>query len=83
MFEPVHGSAPDIAGTGRANPLAAILSAGLMLEHLTQAQASEAVKNAVLEYLRAFPRQKHPIELGGEARTSEVGDTVASIIQRM
>ena len=83
MFEPVHGSAPDIAGTGRANPLAAILSAGLMLEHLAQVEASEAVKNAVLEYLRAFPRQRHPIELGGEATTSEVGDTVASIIQRM
>src|SRR6202035_5117914 len=51
MFEPVHGSAPDIAGKGIANPLAAILSAALMLEHLQETQAAEAVRRAVAKVL--------------------------------
>src|SRR5437016_6997539 len=47
MFEPVHGSAPDIAGRGIANPLAAVLSAGMLLEHLGQPRAAEALRKAV------------------------------------
>ena len=47
MFEPVHGSAPDIAGKGIANPLAAILSAKLMLDHLGQTKCAAAMQNAV------------------------------------
>ncbi|HEX3214479.1 MAG TPA: isocitrate/isopropylmalate family dehydrogenase, partial [Actinomycetota bacterium] len=44
MFEPVHGSAPDIAGTGRANPVAAVLSASLLLDHLGEREAAAAVE---------------------------------------
>jgi 3-isopropylmalate dehydrogenase len=51
LFEPVHGSAPDIAGTGRANPVAAVLSAALLLEHLGQRQAAAAVEAAAVAAL--------------------------------
>jgi len=83
MFEPVHGSAPEIAGTGRANPLAAILSASLMLEHLGEQQASGAVKDAVYRYLRDSSSCELPIELGGSKTTSQVGDAVRSMIEEM
>src|SRR5438034_4492113 len=53
MFEPVHGSAPDIAGKGISNPLAAILSAGMMLEHLGLSAAAKAVHEAVAKVLKA------------------------------
>src|SRR5947209_16308564 len=63
MFEPVHGSAPDIAGKGIANPLAAILSAGMLLEHLGLSAAAAAVRRGVTEVLRAgAPRTP---DLGG------------------
>src|SRR2546429_2555661 len=52
MFEPVHGSAPDIAGKGIADPLAAILSAGLMLDHLGLNKSATAVRNAVSAILK-------------------------------
>jgi len=83
MFEPVHGSAPEIAGTGKANPLAAILSAGLMLEHLGEREASDAVKNAVYRYLRDSSSCELPIELRGSKTTSQVGDAVRSMIEEM
>src|SRR5262249_57891452 len=51
MFEPVHGSAPDIAGQGVADPLAAVLSAGLMLDHLGLAAAAAALRAAVAHVL--------------------------------
>jgi 3-isopropylmalate dehydrogenase len=51
LFEPVHGSAPDIAGTGRANPVAAVLSAALLLEHLGEAEAAAAVEAAAVAVL--------------------------------
>jgi tartrate dehydrogenase/decarboxylase/D-malate dehydrogenase len=54
MFEPVHGSAPDIAGKGISNPMAAILSAGLMLDHLGLAAAATAVRNAVAAVLNGL-----------------------------
>jgi len=56
LFEPVHGAAHDIAGTGRANPLAAIRSAALMLEHLGEADAAERVSKAVSAYLAEHSR---------------------------
>ena len=74
LFEPVHGSAPDIAGKGVANPLAAILSAGLMLEHLGLGPAATAVRNAVAKVLRE--RKALPPDLGGKAKTVEVADAV-------
>jgi len=73
MFEPVHGSAPALAGTGRANPLAAILSAVLMLRHLGEAPAAEALENGVADYL-AGPDK--PWELGGRDSAEAVGSKV-------
>ena len=74
MFEPVHGSAPDIAGKGIANPLAAILSLAMMLDHLGQPRAAERVRGAVQQVLlAAAPRTP---DLGGQASTAEVGEAV-------
>ena len=70
LFEPVHGSAPDIAGTGRANPLAAIISATMMLEFLGEIGAAERITKAVADHRR----QSHT-EVG--ASTSQIGDAIA------
>jgi tartrate dehydrogenase/decarboxylase / D-malate dehydrogenase len=79
MFEPVHGSAPDIAGKGIANPLAAILSAGMMLEHLRLEAAANVVHKAVADLLAAGgPRSP---DLGGSATTSEVGNAIVERIE--
>ena len=78
MFEPVHGSAPDIAGRGIANPLAAILSAALMLEFLGEEQAAARVQAAVARVLREAPTRTP--DLGGHGRTSEVGDAVVAAL---
>jgi tartrate dehydrogenase/decarboxylase/D-malate dehydrogenase len=78
MFEPVHGSAPDIAGKGIANPLAAVLSAGLMLDHLGLEKSAAALRNAVARVL-AEARVRTP-DLGGKNTTTEMGDVVAAAI---
>jgi tartrate dehydrogenase/decarboxylase/D-malate dehydrogenase len=79
MFEPVHGSAPDITGRGIANPLAAILSAAMMLEHLQLDAAAAAIHRAVTEVLRSGgPRTP---DLKGTAKTSEVGQAVVTRIR--
>ena len=78
MFEPVHGSAPDIAGRGIANPLAAILSAAMMLEFLGEAPTAEQVQGAVARILQDG-RTRTP-DLGGRARTAEVGDAVVAAL---
>mgnify|MGYP005849044237 CR=1 FL=1 len=75
VFEPVHGSAPDIAGQGIANPLAAIRAGVMLLEHLGQVVAAQAVHRAVWQVLEHGP---HPPDLGGEARTEEVVRAVVS-----
>lgn len=77
LFEPVHGSAPDIVGKGIANPLAMCLSGALMLEHLGHREAAEALEKAVAEVVRKGPR---PPDLGGDARTSEVGRAVRAAL---
>jgi 3-isopropylmalate dehydrogenase len=77
MFEPVHGSAPKYAGTGRANPIGAVVSAALMLDDLGHAEAAAAVEAAVTAAVRNGPRTP---DLGGEATTSEVGDALASAV---
>jgi tartrate dehydrogenase/decarboxylase / D-malate dehydrogenase len=69
MFEPVHGSAPDIAGRGVADPIGAIWSAAMMLEHLGEAEAAHAVENAIAAALEHGPRTP---DLGGTATTAEV-----------
>ncbi|MDR1133081.1 MAG: isocitrate/isopropylmalate dehydrogenase family protein [Synergistaceae bacterium] len=76
MFEPVHGSAPDIAGTGRANPIAAILSGALLLRHLGLKRSANAVEKAVGDYLVSSPRRKFPFEFGGEFSCREVGGAI-------
>jgi 3-isopropylmalate dehydrogenase len=75
LFEPVHGSAPDIAGEGVANPSATILSAAMLLESLGYADEAQAVHTAVEDVLAAGPRTP---DLGGDASTDEV---TAAIIE--
>ncbi|MDR2528865.1 MAG: isocitrate/isopropylmalate dehydrogenase family protein [Synergistaceae bacterium] len=79
MFEPVHGSAPDIAGTGKANPLAAVLCAAMMLNHLGESEGARSVERALESYL-AEGGAKKPVELGGSALCAEVGDAVVKKI---
>lgn len=74
MFEPVHGSAPDIAGKGIANPLAAILSVALLLDHLKLPTAAAAVRKAVAAVLKAG-KPRTP-DLGGASRTAEMTEAV-------
>jgi tartrate dehydrogenase/decarboxylase / D-malate dehydrogenase len=74
MFEPVHGSAPDIAGQGIANPLGAIWSASLMLDHLGEADAAKHVLDAIEGVCREGILTR---DVGGSASTSDVGDAVA------
>jgi tartrate dehydrogenase/decarboxylase/D-malate dehydrogenase len=74
VFEPVHGSAPDIAGQGIANPAGAIWSAALMLEHLGEPAAGRAVMDALGTVCRDGPRTP---DVGGSATTREVGEAVA------
>lgn len=78
MFEPVHGSAPDIMGKGIANPMAAVLSAGMMLEHLGQPAAAEAVRRAVLRVLQEG--ETLTPDLGGTSSTSQVGDAIVNAL---
>ena len=74
MFEPVHGSAPDIAGQGIANPLAAILSSALMLDHLGESDAATRVRSAVAQVLQEG--NASTADVGGSATTEQVGDAV-------
>ncbi|HEU5180743.1 MAG TPA: 3-isopropylmalate dehydrogenase [Candidatus Polarisedimenticolia bacterium] len=73
LFEPVHGSAPKYAGQNVANPLGAILTAALMLEHLGRDAEARRIEQAVVSCIRA---QRTPKELGGTLGTCEVGDAV-------
>lgn len=75
MFEPVHGSAPDIAGSGRANPIAAIWSAALMLDWLGCKEASLDIQNA-LGRLTGDGRLRTP-DMGGDANTIQIAEAVA------
>jgi 3-isopropylmalate dehydrogenase len=74
MFEPVHGSAPAIAGKNIANPLGAILTAAMMFEHLGLQAEAQNIEAAVLEALR---QKKTTSDIGGTLGTREVGDWVA------
>ena len=80
MFEPVHGSAPDIAGTGKANPIAAILSGALMLRHLGLEKSASAIENAVSGYMTASQKRERPFEFSGEASCAMAGDSVVNRI---
>jgi 3-isopropylmalate dehydrogenase len=74
LFEPVHGTAPDIAGKGVVNPIGAILSASMMVRHLGQADMADAIEGAVESAIRAGDCTR---DLGGGLSTQEVGDAVA------
>jgi tartrate dehydrogenase/decarboxylase/D-malate dehydrogenase len=78
IFEPVHGSAPDIAGRGIANPIGAIWSAALMLEHLGEADGAQRMIAAIEAVCGEGTRTR---DLGGSATTSDVGDAVASRVR--
>jgi 3-isopropylmalate dehydrogenase len=73
LFEPVHGSAPDIAGKGTANPFAAVLTAALMMRHLGHAGAAERMEAAVR---RAVHEGQTTPDLGGSLSTAAAGDAV-------
>jgi tartrate dehydrogenase/decarboxylase/D-malate dehydrogenase len=74
MFEPVHGSAPDIAGRGIANPIGQIWAGAMMLDHLGHADAAAAVLGAIESVLLDGPRTR---DLGGAASTADVGAAIA------
>jgi len=77
MFEPIHGSAPDIAGKNIANPVGAILSTALMLEHLGEKEAAGDIRTATQEYLKTGPLSK---DLGGSGSTQEIGESILARI---
>jgi tartrate dehydrogenase/decarboxylase / D-malate dehydrogenase len=79
MFEPVHGSAPDIAGQGIANPIGQIWSAAMMLEHLGQIQAGRAIVTAIESVLGREDGPRTP-DLGGSANTETLGRAIAAAI---
>jgi tartrate dehydrogenase/decarboxylase/D-malate dehydrogenase len=78
MFEPIHGSAPDIAGKGIANPIGAMWAGALMLDHLGQRTVHDAILGAI-ERVVASRRTLTP-DLGGRATTSEVAKAIAGEI---
>ena len=76
MFEPVHGSAPDIAGKAIANPVAQIWSGAMMLEHLGEKEAAAAVEQAIFRVLAA--RDPLTPDIGGKAHTEDMGKAIAA-----
>lgn len=80
VFEPAHGSAPDIAGKGIANPVAALLSAAMMLDFAGFPDEAESLKGAVEEAIAAGQTTR---DLGGELGTSEVGDAVIRYLEKL
>ena len=79
VFEPVHGSAPKYAGLNKANPTALILSGALMLRHLGELAAADAVETAVREIIAAGETTTY--DLGGHAGTREFGEAVAGLVR--
>ena len=79
MFEPVHGSAPDIYGRGIANPIGQIWSGAMMLDHLGESAAAAAIEAAIAKVL-ADPKAPRTPDLGGKAGTKELGDAIAAAL---
>jgi 3-isopropylmalate dehydrogenase len=77
MFEPVHGSAPDLAGKNVANPMGAILSAAMMLDHLGLREPAQAMERAVVECVNADRTTR---DIGGTLGTRETGDAVVAAL---
>lgn len=80
MFEPVHGSAPDIAGKGIANPIGQIWSGALMLRHLGASEAADAIEDAIAATL-AESAVRTP-DIGGSSSTTELGEAIAQRVCR-
>jgi len=80
LFEPVHGSAPDIAGKGVANPIGQIWSAALMLEFLGFPQGHDMIVSAIEQVLASGPKTR---DLGGQASTVDVGRAIAQTVAQM
>ena len=78
MFEPVHGSAPDIAGTNRANPIGAVWSGALMLQHLGFPDAAQRLEAAIARTVREGATLTP--DLGGSATTVELGDAIVEAL---
>jgi tartrate dehydrogenase/decarboxylase/D-malate dehydrogenase len=80
LFEPIHGSAPDIAGESVANPVGSIWSTALMLEHLGHGDWAAAVQRAIQAAV-ASPATR-TVDLGGSASTQEAGDAIIALLDR-
>ncbi|NLV81906.1 MAG: isocitrate/isopropylmalate dehydrogenase family protein [Synergistaceae bacterium] len=80
MFEPVHGSAPDIAGTGRSNPIAAILSGAMMLDHLGEEEGARKINKAVSDFMENATNNELPFEFAGESTCEQVGKNISKYI---
>ena len=79
LFEPVHGSAPDIAGKGLANPTAMLLSAVMMLNYLEEKESADILDKAILKVLND---KKHLTgDLGGNSSTMEMAEAISNIIK--
>ena len=76
VFEPIHGTAPRLAGTGRANPMATILSAGMMLNWLGEHEAAQSIEDAVMQVL--IDGKVLTPDLGGNSKTSDIADAVSA-----
>jgi tartrate dehydrogenase/decarboxylase/D-malate dehydrogenase len=81
LFEPVHGSAPDIAGRGIANPIGQVWSAALMLDFLGHRDAHDAIVGAIEAVLADAQAPRTP-DLGGSAGTADLGRALAQAVQR-
>ncbi len=80
MFEPVHGSAPDIAGKGIANPIAQIWSGAMMLRHLGASEAADAIENGIADVLAKS--EVRTADIGGQATTKEMGAAIAARVNQ-
>ena len=78
MFEPVHGSAPDIAGQGIANPIGQIWSGAMMLDHLGHPEAAKTVEHAIITVLESSDLRTP--DMGGKATTIELGKAIAEVV---
>jgi tartrate dehydrogenase/decarboxylase/D-malate dehydrogenase len=78
MFEPVHGSAPDIAGRGIANPIGQIWSGAMMLRHLGQEPAADAIEAAISAVLATG--RVRTADIGGSASTRQMGEEIAAVV---
>ena len=80
MFESAHGSAPNIAGKGTANPMATVFASAMMLRRLGETEAADAVDAAVESVLR--DGETMPVDPGGSASTQAIGDAIVSALER-